>query len=170
MKNRVELKKIKYYPGLSQETNSFAASVYFDGTEVAHAQNSGTGGCTTIYPIQGKRDLFDRAVAYVKSQPPVKFGEYTWDMTMELMIDTLLDEYIGESEKKKLEKKFNKLFLNHIVWGVPGGDSYHKISFKGNPMFADVVKTPNGKVALENLVNRVKSQLKEGQVIFNNNI
>jgi hypothetical protein len=44
------------------------------------------------------------------------------------------------------------------------------LSFKGKPKFADVKKTIVGQKALENLINRVKSELKEGEEIFNKNL
>ena len=39
----IELKNVKIYAGLSEETIAFNASVYIDGKKVGEAKNSGHG-------------------------------------------------------------------------------------------------------------------------------
>ncbi len=73
-------------------------------------------------------------------------------------------------EKEKEDKKIEKLCENHIVFGKPNGMSYSVISFKGKPKFADIKKTIQGQKSLERLIDRVKGELKEGQIIFNKNL
>ena len=103
---------------------------------------------------------------YCKSLPKrvYEFGEY--DNDLESVVDDLLNEKIKEKEQKKIDK----LCLTSIVYGVPGGISYSYIGFKGKPKLEDLKKTAQGQKSLENLVNKVKSGLEKGQVIFNTNI
>ena len=49
MKN-FELKKIKCFAELSQETEAFTAELWIDGKHVADIKNDGQGGCNDITP------------------------------------------------------------------------------------------------------------------------
>ena len=44
------------------------------------------------------------------------------------------------------------------------------IGFNGKQKFADVKKSIVGQKALEKLIDRVKGELKEGEIIFNKNL
>ena len=45
---RIELKNVKIYAGLSEETVAFNASVYVDGKKVGDAKNTGHGGSNDV--------------------------------------------------------------------------------------------------------------------------
>lgn len=47
--NVVELRNLKVYEELSEETNCFTADVYFNGTFAGNARNDGRGGCATVH-------------------------------------------------------------------------------------------------------------------------
>lgn len=56
------------------------------------------------------------------------------------------------------------------MWGVPNDNRYQMLTFKDKPKFEDVKKVPQGRLTLENLVKKVKKELKKGEVIFNTNL
>ncbi len=167
---KIELKNLKINLTFSEETTMFQADVYVDGVKTAHAYNDGHGGCTGYDAYQGKQELLKKAEAYALSLPPTKYGKTTIKSNLEFLIDTLVDDEANKKEKAKFDKKIQKLCLNHIVWGVPNGDSYSILGFSKKQMFEDVKRIPEGKLALQNLVMKVKKQLKKGEVIFNTNL
>lgn len=167
---KIELKNIKFNLAFSQETTMFQADVYVDGVKTAHAHNDGQGGCTDYHPYQGKQSLLNKAQEYASSLPEIKYGSLKIKNTLEIMIDNLLNEHLKQKENAKAEKKIQKLTLNHIVWGVPNGDSYKYISFKGKPLFDEIKKNPVGKVMLEKMHMDVKKKLQKDEVIFNKNL
>jgi hypothetical protein len=167
---KIELKNVKVNEAFSEETTCFIADVFINGKKVAHAKNDGRGGCTDYYPYEGKRELLKQAELFCKGLPKREFtfGDITreFDQTLESVIDDL----VFAKEKEKEDKKIEKLCENHIVFGKPNGYSYSVLSFKGKPKFADVKKTIQGQKALERLIDRVKGELKEGEIIFNKNL
>jgi hypothetical protein len=167
---KIELKNLKVNQAFSEETTCFIADVFINGKKVAHAKNSGRGGCTDYYHYEGQKELLKQAELFCKELPKREFtfGDITreFDQTLESVIDDL----VFAKEKEKEDKKIIKLCENHIVFGKPNGYSYSVLSFKGKPKFADVKKTIQGQKALERLIDRVKSELKEGEEIFNKNL
>ncbi len=167
---KIELKNLKVNVAFSEETTCFIADVFVNGKKVAHAKNDGRGGCTDYYAYPNQRELLTQVEQYCKSLPKqvVDFGDRTheFDQTLESVIDDL----VFAKEKEKEDKKIEKLCENHIVFGKPNGMSYSVISFKGKPKFADIKKTIQGQKSLERLIDRVKGELKEGQIIFNKNL
>ena len=73
-----------------------------------------------------------------------------------------------EKEKSKEQKKIEKLCERNVVWGKGMGYSY--VGFNGNHKIADMQKSISGRKALEKLIERVKGELKEGEIIFNKNL
>ena len=85
-------------------------------------------------------------------------------------MDCHISKQNKEKEKEKEQKKIDKLCETNIVFGKPNGMSYRYIGFNGRPKIADVKKTIIGQKALEKLINRVKGELREGEIIFNKNL
>ena len=163
---KIQLKNVKINDSFSEETICFKADVFVNGKKIAYAENEGRGGCTFISAYPEKRTELAEVEKYCKSLPKrvYDFGEF--DNDLESVVDDLLNEKIKEKEQKKIDK----LCLTSIVYGVPGGISYSYIGFKGKPKLEDLKKTAQGQKSLDNLVNKVKSGLEKGQVIFNTNI
>ena len=167
---KIELKNVKVNQAFSEETTCFIADLFVNGKKVAHAKNYGRGGCTDYYPYEGQRELLKQAELFCKELPkkPIDFGDkvHEFDQSLESVIDDLL----FEKEKAKEEKKIIKLCETHIVFGKPNGYSYRMIGFNGKQKIDDVKKSIVGQKALEKLINRVKGELREGEIIFNNNL
>ena len=49
----MELRKIKHFHELSQETMAFSAQLWVDGKHIADVSNNGEGGSNNIYPAKG---------------------------------------------------------------------------------------------------------------------
>ena len=168
---KIELKNVKINEAFSEETTCFIADVLINGKKVAHAKNDGRGGCTDYYPYEGQRELLNQAEIFCKALPKevVDFGDgRTFEFAQSL--ESVIDKLLHEKEKEKEQKKIDKLCETNIVFGKPNGMSYRYIGFNGRPKIADVKKTIIGQKALEKLINRVKGELREGEIIFNKNL
>lgn len=162
----IELKGLKINNSFSEETICFMADLYVNGKKIAYAKNDGRGGCTFYSHYEGKRELLEQVEKFCKSLPKQKtdFGEF------EQNLESYIDELVNNELIKKEQKKIEKLCDTHIVYGNPKGYSYKLIGFKGKPKLNELLKSENGKTALRNLIDRIKKELKDGEIIYNKNV
>lgn len=167
---KIELKNLRVNSMFSEETTCFKADVFINGKKVAYASNEGRGGCTDYYPYEGQRELLRQAEEYCKALPKnqVEIGGRMHEFAQSL--ESVIDDLVFEKEKQKEQKKIDKLCETNIVFGKPNGMTYRYIGFNGRPKIADVKKSIVGQKALEKLINRVKGELREGEIIFNKNL
>ena len=163
---KIELKKLKIAEHMSEETTAFTAEIYVDGVNAGYAKNDGRGGCTDYHhnPDQKSKDLMRKAEAHCLTLPPIKYpashGMKAFDVKMNL--ENLIDQFVEDELKRKDQKKLEKKMVNSIMWGVPNAGSYREIRQK-QPLSAYNV------VALQGLVDRVKSNFKKGEQFLNTN-
>jgi hypothetical protein len=160
---KIELKKISFNERMSEETSCFVADLYINGKKVGYAENRGTGGPTDYHGNTPEdRKLIAEAEKYCKSLPKVVVKEmnFEYDQTLEHVIDDCLEEYLKEKEQKKKEK----LYLRAICYGVPNSPSFRYVSWSKRTL-AQI-----DKINLQRAYDKVKSELKAGEVIFNNNL
>jgi lambda repressor-like predicted transcriptional regulator len=126
----ITLKKISYNERLSEETAAFAAGIYIDGKKAGDASNHGHGGPTDIHIYDP--DIRKAADAYCSTLPPLElgYGLNPIPMTLEHLIDGLLNDHLEAKEKKKWCKKDIVFRLK----GDPSG-SYRTIK-KENGVFS----------------------------------
>jgi hypothetical protein len=162
------LKSVKINEAFSQETTMFMADIYFNGKKIGYAKNDGHGGSTDYYACEGQRAALAMAEDYAKTLPsPFDANDKN---NLEDWIDDEIYKLSIAKANAKANKQIQKACDTNIVWGIPDTGAYVRIGFKGNPKFADLVKTTQGKVALQNLLNKVKKELKPNEVIFNKNL
>lgn len=169
---KIELKNIKVSEIMSEETTAFVADIFVDGVKAGYAKNDGHGGCTFYHAHEGKRELIAKAEAYLSKQPKIKVAglSFELDSNLETKIDMLLEDYLKEKDKKKIAKKLEKAMIKSVVWGKPNSESFYTQGFKTPLTIEQLLAIPKGKTALENLYRRVKTELKEGEEIFNKNL
>lgn len=99
---KLQLKKIKVYDELSEETICFTAELYADGKKVATVRNGGCGGSTDVYFTEGWRsETAQQVIRYAKENPiEYKFpwGDYIGDQ-VEDHVDCLLDLWLEKKGK-----------------------------------------------------------------------
>jgi hypothetical protein len=76
----------------------------------------------------------------------------------------------NKREADKFQKKIQKACETSIVYGIPNSGGFKAISFHGKPKFANLTNTIQGIDAIKKLVERVKKEMKDGEVILNTNI
>ena len=127
---RIELKNVKIYAGLSEETVAFNASVYVDGKKVGDAKNTGHGGSNdvNVFTKDGRwdRDLMGKMEAEAR--------KHTWTYEGEAHPHSL-DSYIGELvddeiEKRDLKRKCRTQTLFRIPDEVYSDGEYHVMKRK----------------------------------------
>lgn len=71
---KVELKSIKSYPAMSEETTAYSAKIVVDGVLLGEVSNEGHGGCdrfqATGKDIREANRLYDEACRRVKDEMP----------------------------------------------------------------------------------------------------
>lgn len=168
---KIEVKNIKFYEKLSEETNCFTADVFINGTKVAYAKNDGQGGSTFYRPYDIKyRQLLEEAEAYAKTLPEKSttlLGDtFTYKQTLDSLIDDACTDKILEQSKKKFEAKKVRDMQYGILVSTSTSEAYSILRFEGT-------KTPLSKLSQasrENLLTSVKNQLKPGEKIINTNL
>ena len=167
---KIELKKLKVYDKLSEETTAFTADVYINGKNVGTAENTGKGGETDLNFYHEKdsplRKLCDEAEAWAKTLPDrvVNFGSKPFTIKVDLTL--LVDEQVEEFLKKKDDAKRAKAGLKQIQWGKPNSITYHVVAWKGLTLI-ELIRRPNGLASLQSQIDKIKKEMKEGEVFLN---
>jgi hypothetical protein len=96
---KIELKNVKVYLGMSEETIAFNASLYVDGKKVGDAKNSGTGGANSIWvgTKDGKydSDLVEKMKAEAATHTWL-YGIETHKHSLDSYISTLVDKFLEQ--------------------------------------------------------------------------
>lgn len=159
---RVTLKNVKFFSSLSEETNCFTATVYFDGKKIGDCRNDGRGGSTHLYFSDRGKEA--EVISYCNSLPPVSFGDFSLDSSLELILDGCFSEWLSKREGQRLEKDFEK----GICYGTP--ERYYISSFtigKKKVSISDVLRSKDGLKVLRGACEKLKAQ---GHVVLNNNL
>jgi len=160
---KIELKKVSFSERMSEETNAFVADVYVDGKNVGYAKNDGHGGNTDVRSYPKTRFEFDQCETWLKNQPQINIGTiekpYMIDCNLETMVDHLLEQWLEDRNKKKLEKKME----TSLMWGVPNSGRYTYVNFK-----VKLTQIPHN--ILQDKLNFYKKDFKEGVVFLNTNL
>lgn len=165
----IELRKLCHYPRMSEETNAFNANLYINGKFVGYAKNDGKGGMTDYRPahtITGAKEAIAEAEAFCKTLPPAT--EHNIPMDLEFYIDQLVYTTIKKKEEEKAFKKIMKSMVNNIVVGKRE-DIYSYGTYKFNRPLSELMNPRTLPWFLTEL-KKIKSQLKEGESILNDNI
>jgi hypothetical protein len=171
---KIEIKNIKINKSFSEETICFNADVFVDGKKTAYASNDGHGGCTfyNSYHKPNDDENLRQAEAYARTLPShfYEYGDTKMEIKSDLegIIDQIINDKFNEGEKAKANKQLVKDTEKNICFGVPNGGSYKMIGYK-IPLRA-VAMSEQGRKHLTDLYERVKRELKEGEVIFNKDL
>ena len=165
---KFELKKVKYYPSMSEETICFEAELYADGKRIGYCKNSGQGGETDVKWDMQNRDKFLEAEAYCKTLPPAfVFNERTIANNIVFVVDDLLSEWMKKKEDKKLEKDCEK----GICYQEKVGHFSYKVSqFKLGNKTLSISEMLSNKNRFDLVKNHCTALKEKGCVILNKNL
>lgn len=170
---KVVLKNIKVSEKLSEETTCFSADVFVNGKKVAYARNSGRGGCTDYNSYENKREVLRDLEQYLSIQPNIVYSSpneksFEMESNLENLIDFLLDEHLQKKEDARMKKVIEKACLKSIVFGIPNSGKYRQIGY--NVAFEILAKRPNYEDLVKTMIDKVKSEMVDGEIIYNTNI
>jgi len=161
---KLQLKNVHFSERLSQETNAFAADIFYNGKKIGYAENNGHGGCTNVGCYPESRDEFKEAAQYAKDLPKIVYEGsrgmkgFELDSNLEAQVDHLFENWL---EQKEITKTSNK----GLYYEQPDGQRY-VATWKGHTI-AKLKKNPNG---IEAIKIRAKKLQLEGNIILNNNL
>lgn len=163
---KLELKNVKFYESMSEETNCFETDLFINGKKIAYVKNTGQGGCTDYHVIDFKQnDILREAEQYCLSLPKEKIegmmSDFEFQPTLESRIDDLFEQWL----KTKADKKFEKQMEKGLLYGTDKRFSYHIVSW--NVPIKAMLMTDKGKEVLRKKILDIKQN---GQTVFNTNI
>ena len=95
---KIELKSVKHYESMSEETNCFQATIYIDGKRVGEASNRGYGDPINITPYELHKTLDE----YASALPPLDYEGMQIEQDAEIIIGNLLNDWLLSQDLKKL--------------------------------------------------------------------
>ena len=163
---KIELRNIKIYERLSEETTCFTADIFIDGKKAGTAENRGNGGCTDYDHYENTKQLMRDAESYLQTLPPLVYElpnikKFELPCNLENLIDKMVDEEIN----RKYEKKKQADMLKGIVYGDE--NCYSVTKWHNKYTIATILQLPAGVKALQTVVDRIKAQ---GHKILNTNL
>lgn len=165
---KIELKNIRHFYALSEETNAFSAKLYVNDVLTADCSDTGKGGCIDIRAVKGREQLLEQAEAYTKSLPAVKTEfDFELDMDLELFIGRLVGSDIIEKEFRKALKKLQS---NNLVFGKSKTQlqyTWFTAKDKKKAAVSFMLSHPKTRQILSDRIAKLKE---EGFRIFNTNI
>lgn len=165
---KIELKNVKYFESMSEETACFQADIFVNGKKVGYCKNDGQGGETFVAPYPEHRSIFNNAAEYCTTLPPAYVGEkITIRNSLSHVVDDLLMDWLKAKELKKLEKNCEKGICHALSENEL---SYVIQNFKmggRNATIKELIAHPKGVEALKNCCARLKA---EGRKILNKNL
>ena len=165
---KIEIKNLRHYSEMSQETNAFTCDLFVDGKKIAYCRNNGCGGNTDYNAFEGKEDILLSAEEYAKTLPDIEFEfnneKHYFKSTLENLIDGEVGKQLKEKEDKKNEKKLQKDCEKSICYEIPNG--YALITWK-NYTIGQLLSTPIGIRTIQKKVDELKAS---GKIILNTNL
>jgi len=162
---KIELKNIKVFDELSQETTCFTADIFMDNMKIAFCKNNGDGGCTDIYRHPDSA-VFHEFNVLIESRPDIIYPkcEYSDEFSVKSTVENWVDYEIYLHLEKKAIKKLNKDMLKGICYGSK--KQYNILSWKGYSI-AELLDIDKGRNLIQDTVNNLKLK---GAKILNNNL
>ena len=143
MKNtdeRLQLKAVKHYPSMSEETTCFEGKLYLDGKLLGRVVNHGTGGEHEFCFSWDKVKLLEE---YAKTQPMYCWSDGTEFITIEdgqsttskwshqdaeMVVNNLLEDWLDKDSMKKALRK------GVVLMHKDEPSKYSTISFRDYPI------------------------------------
>lgn len=160
-KYNFELKKFNYLESRSEETHCFGATLYVNGKKLAECGNSGQGGSTDVDIFPECRALGNEVEDFLKMQPKIKDEDYEFELTLEYIVDELVEKLLEAKELRKLKK----MTENALVFESASGD-HIEVRWKGYTI-ESILKREEGPEAIKNVI---AVQVSKGHKLLNENI
>lgn len=154
---KIELKNLKHFSKISNETNAFVADVYVDGIKTAHAENNGGGAETSMFAYVNQHERFNNAKLYCLSLPKTHSDEFDFDFntTLDYMVDKLVCDDLVKKEQIKMQKRFEKDMEKGICLGT---FNEYKICYWKNYTISKLLEFETGRLMIQKKIKELKNQ------------
>ena len=98
---KIEVKSLKVYESMSEETNCFNCDIYINGKKTIYVKNQGQGGDNIYSSFSEIKKEIDNE-DYLEE-----------DFCLELFIDKAINEYFAKKDLKSFERKLKREFIIH---------------------------------------------------------
>lgn len=164
---KIELKKIKVFKELSDETKAFVAGIYVNDKKIGYAKNEGRGGSIfyNAYSFDDNKTL-DEVDDYLKTQPDIIYpkDKFSDELAIECNLENWIDKKINDFVQDKFLSKREKDTLKGIVYG---NDFYYIIIKWEKYTIEQLLESPTGKELIQKEIDKLK---KTGAQIYNKNL
>lgn len=158
---KLELKNVKFYESMSEETNCFKADLFINGKKIAYVKNDGRGGCTDYQLMDLKnKQILREAEEFCLSLPKVDYGTFKFQPTLESKIDDLFEVWLKAKADKALLKQMDK----GIIYGTP---ERYRMTYWKNTTLVALLQNPVGQARIKQIL---KDLIEKGETILNTNI
>jgi hypothetical protein len=163
---KLELKNIKFYESMSEETNCFQADLFINGKKIASVKNQGHGGPTDYHVLDFKnqqilRDAEQFCLSLPKEKIDGMMSDFEFQPTLESRIDDLFEAWL----KVKAENKMLKHMEKGLLYGKNINMSYTICTW--NVPLKAMLMTANGREVIKQKIIKIKEQ---GLIVLNTNI
>lgn len=106
---------------MSEETNCFQASLYFDNIKIGDVRNDGRGGSTDVYldsADKAKSDKHRIAIMTAKKEvvDMLELANTDFNPAMEDIVNTLFEQWLTDEYGRKLKKIIETKSPNHLIF------------------------------------------------------
>lgn len=142
---KIEVKNIKHYASMSEETFCYEGTLWVDGVRLGRVSNNGHGGADRVdVPWQE----YQRVDDWVKDN--------LTDKTLEVICHDHVAVYIAKKDLTKALKK-------EAVFTVPGQDGVFGLGYKGAPpdgsLYLEVMRRNPGAQVLNTMPHDIALQI-----------
>lgn len=164
---KIELKNIKTNASLSFETQHFSANLIIDGKDVGIAYNEGCGG-NTFYRAKNDENqkIILKAEEYCKKLPKIETESFTFESSLEFVIDDLVEKFMFEKDNVKFIKKMKKVEKDSILIGTMERYTIFNLKLP----IEQILTMKGGQESLKRVLIQLKPKLINGNKILNTNI
>lgn len=167
----IQIKNIRVYDKLSEETTCFTAELYINGIKAAECKNNGRGGAHDYSPyLLENRILITAAQEYCKTLPPVIItmpGHVTTlPNSLELFIDDLLFKFLNDKDTQKLQRQLLRDMAQGILVGT---EQSYTVYYLRKPL-VDIIKYHGqAEKVINDAITGILPKMKPGERILNTN-
>ena len=99
---KLQLKGVKVYDELSEETICFTAELHVDGKKLATVRNDGCGGCTNVYFTESVRSNPVQTLIQYADENPVVY-KFDWGTYVCNKVEDHVDRLLDQRLEKKIK-------------------------------------------------------------------
>ena len=168
---KIELKSLKIYEGMSEETTCFKSDLFIDGKKVGYCKNDGRGGSTDVHGYTKEDNTLIDEVDRWCEKNKIETNQHEFFIeSLEDRVDEIVHQELLKRDKKKFDNKLNKRMLTHLLFtkSKEGEDvkEYGELGWKGHTI-ESLLKHPKGPETIKNVI---KKEIGNGYRLLNTNI